>query len=1050
MSILKLLKPKTNPLGLVLMVCALFAFQVDIVYAKSFDDVVIKGKVTSSTDGMPLPGVSVADSKNPSIGVVTDANGNYQIKVSSTTTTLKFSYLGFVTKEVAIAGKKVINVSLDEDVSKLDEVVVVGYGTQKKVNQTGSTETVRFGDAVNTPVTNSGQLMYGKFSGVQITQGSGLPGNDASSVVIRGVGTFGSSNPLVVIDNIQYTGLAAFNNLSPSDIESVSVLKDASAGAIYGARGANGVIIVTTKKGKSGAMAINYNGYTGYQDVTVVPHYLDAVNYAKLRNETDINLNNGNPNTPLRYSDADIQAIIDGSNPDQYANTNWASEILRTAPIQNHYLSFSGGSDKTTYRVSAGYLNQQAIVKGNFKSERYNLSFSLDSKVKDWLNINNNTNAYWTKFKGPNGGADAITGETGIINQFQRSSPTIPAYYSNGDFGSIDGSYYNALNPSYPSTNPLRTGVNGDHLENTINIADRLGAKVNFTKELSFETSGSINLNYGLTSNFIPTSKVYGFDGSVVTSTDVNTLNQGTNLNYTLLNENILRYAKTFNKKHDLAVLAGHSVSYTRNSNMGGSLQDFPSNYTRQFDAGGILNPNINGNAVEVALQSFFGRVNYSYDGKYLFEVNLRRDGSSRFGPKNRYGNFPSASAGWRISEEKFMKKVNWISELKLRGSWGITGNDNIDNYIWQQTYSPGAFYILGLDQVVGGVALSKLANTAITWEQVNQYDIGLDADLFKNSLSVTADYFKRNSSKVLYSYFPIPSTVGVTNIAAQNAADMVNSGLELTLNYRGKINKVNYSLGANVSKYADNKVTSLGYRGVKTTTARNIIDIGVPFNAYYGYKEIGVFQSQDEINNAPVQFGNINNTKPGDLKFADLSGPDGVPDGKVDQFDRTVIGNPFPKWIYSFNASVNFKGFDLSALFQGVQKVDRLLMDNGQQGFAGDRNNSLAYWINRWTPTNPSTTLPRLGGANNNVVSSFFIQDASYLRLKNLELGYSLPTLFTQKYGVSKVRVYLSGQNILTFTKMKDFDPERQRGNGTDLLAPLYKVYTLGLNVKF
>ena len=1007
--------------------------------------VVVRGTVVNSADNQPLAGISVSV-QGARRGTTTDNNGMFAISVNGSKAMLVFSSVGFQPYTLNWAGTANVVVKLEPAVAALQDVVVVGYGVQKKINQTGSTQTIKLDDAVNQPVTNSGQLMYGKFSGVQLTQGSGLPGADASSVTIRGIGTFGSTNPLVVIDNIQYTGLEAFNNLSPSDIETISVLKDASASAIYGARAANGVIVVTTKKGKSGGSSIIYNSYTGQQQVTVVPSYLDAVNYARLKNEKDINLNGAA--TPIRYSDADIQAITDGSKPDQYANVNWAKEILRKAPIQSHYLAFSGGNEKTTYRVSLGYLKQEAVVKGKFRSERFNLGFNLNSKLKDWLSISNVTNAYWSKFRGPAGGPDAITGETGIINQFQRSAPTVPVYYSNGQYGVVDGSYLK-VNASFPITHPILRGLLGDYQNDDLNFADRFGIKVDFSKELSFETSGSITMSYGNISNFSPTSNTYDWAGNLVGQNLVNTLTNSTSFNYRLLNENILRYAKKFNDRHDLAVLLGHSVIYSRNDGFQGSLQGFPSNSIQEFNGGGVLNPSVAGDATEESLQSFFSRINYVYNGKYLFEFNIRKDGSSKFGPSNRYATFPSASAGWRIGQEPFLSKLQWLSDLKLRASWGVTGNDNIGNYIYDQTYNAGLDYFLGTNTVVSAVALTRLANPTITWETVKQYDIGLDAALFRNKLSLTADYFKRTSSDVLYGNFPVPSTIGVTNLAAQNAADMVNSGLELAANYHDRVGKLNFSLGASLTKFADNRVTGLGDKGLETINAESIIRIGVPFNAYYGYKVIGIFQSAAEVAAAPKQFGSVR-TAPGDFQYADLSGPGGKVDGVIDAFDRTVIGNPFPKMIYNFNGSMAYNGIDFNFLFEGLYKLDRLMNDNGQTPLDGDRNNALSYWIDRWTPNAPSTTLPRLGGQNNTVPSTFYIQDASYLRLKSIELGYTIPESVTRKWGISRLRVYAGGQNIVTFTGMKNFDPERARGGNTDQLTPLYKVYTFGLNLKF
>jgi TonB-linked SusC/RagA family outer membrane protein len=1021
--------------------CLLFLFS-----TRAFSQSTIAtGNVVSAADNMPVAGVSVMQQGSDK-GTSTNQKGTFTLSVSGTKPVLVFSNVGFKTYTLSWDGSSAIVVNLEPEVASLQDVVVVGYGVQKKINQTGSTQTIKFDDAVNQPVTNSGQLMYGKFSGVQITQGSGLPGADASSVTIRGVGTFGSTTPLVVIDNIQYTGLDAFNNLSPSDIETISVLKDASASAIYGARGANGVIVVTTKKGKSGAASIVYNNFFGFQEVTVVPQYLDAVNYARLKNERDRNTNGAS--APIRYSDANIQAIIDGSAPDKYANTNWAKEILRKAPIQNHYLAVSGGNEKTTFRVSLGYLAQEAVVKGKFKSERFNVSFNLNSKVKDWLTISNVTNAFWSRFKGPSGGAGAITGETGIINQFQRSAPTVPVYYSNGEYGVVDGSYLN-VNASFPVTHPIRRGYLGDHTSDDINIAERFGLKVDLYKNLSFETSGSINLAYGSVSNFSPTGNTYDADGNLVAQNLINSLSNSTSLNYRLLNENILRYNTKIRSKHDLSFLLGHSVVYNKNDGFAGSLEGFPSNAIQEFNGGGVLNPNVTGAASEEALQSVFSRVNYIFNKKYLFEFNVRRDGSSKFGSSNRYANFPSASAGWRLNQEKFLSNVNWISDLKLRGSWGITGNDNIGNYIYDQTYNTNLDYFLGSSTIVGAVAITSLANSTITWETVEQFDIGLDAGLFLNRLSLTADYFKRTSTDVLYGNFPIPSTIGVTNLAAQNAASMVNSGVELSLNYRDKFKGLEYSIGGSLSKFNDNRVTGLGAKGLETINAESIIRIGVPFNAYYGYKVLRIFQTAEEVTAAPKQFGS-NLTAPGDFQYADLSGADGKPDGVINALDRTVIGNPYPGMIYNFNSSLAYKNFDLNVLFEGLSGLDRIMNDNGQLPFEGDRNNALSYWIDRWTPAKPSTKLPRVGGVNNSVVSTFYIEDASYLRMRNLELGYSVPASLLQKFRVSKFRIYVGAQNLLTFTKLKNFDPERARGGNTDQLTPLYKVYTLGLNLKF
>lgn len=998
---------------------------------------------------LPIPGVNV-NILGTKTGTYTDFDGKFTLNLTNSNQSLEFSFIGFISQVIDMKGKNTINVKLLSSAVGLQEVVVVGYGTQKKSNLTGSLETVKFEGAVNTPVTNASQLLYGEFSGVQLTQGSGLAGNDSSSIVIRGVGTFGSTNPLVVIDNVQYEGLTEFNNLAPSDIASITVLKDASASAIYGARASNGVILIITKTGKAGTSTIDYNTYTGYQQVTVTPKYLGAADYAKLREEYDIN--QFGPTAAIRYTPEQIQAIKDGSDPDRFANTNWAKEILRTAPITNHYLSFSGGSEKSKYRLSLGYVNQEAIVKGKFESERFNLGINVSSDVKSWLTVSNVLTSYWETFKGPAGGAGAISGETGIINQFQRSSPTIPVYYSNGEYGIVDGAY-KSQNASFRSDNPIRRGFLGDFSSNNINISDRLGLNFKITKGLTFETSGSLILAIANSSDFNPRAELRDYDGVLIgapITSSTNTLRNTSNFNYRLLNENILRYDTSFNKVHNIGVLLGHSAMYDRNDGFTGSLQNFPTDLLQEFNAGGITNPEVTGGATESTLQSFYSRVNYNYDEKYLAEFNVRYDGTSNVRGENPledyYTLFPSASLGWVVSKENFLKNATWLSNLKFRGSWGLTGNDGgegANNLI--QNLNGGLDYVLGVPgTTVGGVALTSLANPLLRWEKIEQYNIAMDLGLFKNKLTLTAEYYKRTSSDILYTNFPIPASIGVTNISAKNSATMENKGLELAINYRTQVNDFKFSAGAFVTRNLGNEVTALGEGGEETISGNNIIRIGEVFRSYFGYKTIGVFQTADEVASAPVQFGSPR-TGPGDLRYEDFND-----DGKIDSEDRQIIGNPVPEWIYNFNAKASYKWVDFSILFQGVEGIDRFLYDNGQRGFPDARNNALSYWINRWTPENPSTTLPRLGGFNNAVVSDFYIQDASYIRLKNIELGFSVPDDALVKYGLQKLRIYFAGQNLITITDFKNFDPERAGTGSSDLSVPLYKIYSLGLNLKF
>ncbi|MFH6768601.1 TonB-dependent receptor [Gaetbulibacter aquiaggeris] len=1008
----------------------------------AFSQNVITGTVTDN-NAQPLPGATILI-VNTTKGTTTDFDGAFSLEASQGDI-LEISFVGFKTNRITIGTSKTYKIALEEDAAQLDEVVVVGYGTQKKVNLTGSVEMVTFKDEINQPVTNAGQLLYGRFTGVQLTQTSGSPGADGSSIVIRGIGTFGGQSPLIVIDNIQYDDLAAFNSLAPSDIESITVLKDAAALSIYGSRAANGVVLVTTRRGEADKFEISYNSYYGVQDVTVKPDFLGSLDYATLMNEKFFN--EDGPGFLPRYTPDQIEAIRTGSLPDQFADTNWADAVLRQASIQNHNLSFTGGSEKSTYRLSLGYLGQDAIIKSKFKSERYNLSFNINSKLKEWFTLSSVTNAFWKHNEGPTGGQNAFSGDNGIIYSFQRAAPTIPLFYSNGEYGVVDGAWLNS-NPSFLTQNALRRGYLGNFESDNINVSQRIGATIKLSKNLTFETSGSANIIYSNTSDFSPRQLQNSYDGDLVIQGLLNNLDNSTNFEYTLLNENILRFNKSFNKAHNFGALLGYSATYIKNDGFSGTLSGFPTDNIEEFNGGGIINPAVSGGAYEDTWQSFFGRVNYNYKEKYLAEFNLRRDGSSRFGPDNAYGNFPSASAGWRVSKEKFMEKLDFINNFKIRASWGITGNDRIGRNIWEQTYNPDQDYVLGNDTNVVGVAITSLANPTIRWEETEQYDIGLDISLFNNKVEFVADYFNRNSNDILYTNFPIPNTLGISNLGAQNAASMVNRGLELGLNYRGNVGEAKFSLGANVTKFIKAEVTGLGEGGEETISGIDIIRIGAPYRAYFGYQAIGVFQSVAEIADSPTQFGNAN-TGPGDFKYADISGPDGVPDGVVDADDRTIIGNPNPDILVNFNGAIEYKGFDLNVLFQGVSGVDRLLMGNGNLPMADDRSNVLSYWINRWTPENPSNNLPRIGGEDNTRVSSFYVQDASYLRVKSLELGYSLPQDVLDKLNITKLRVFIGGQNLFTFTGLEYFDPEGGSGSQSNRNAPLYKTITFGLNLK-
>ncbi|MFB2121635.1 TonB-dependent receptor [Parapedobacter sp. 2B3] len=1004
----------------------------------------VTGRVTDQA-GNPLEGVTVRV-KGTNVVTITNADGSYQIDVQKSGSTLSYTTVGFESVTLVVENQSAIHVALTETVNDLDEVVVVGYGTQKKLNLTGAVQSVDMSDAINTPVSNSGQLMYGKFSGVNLTQNSGLPGQDGSSIVIRGIGTFGNRVPLVVIDGMQFDGLREFNQLSPADIKSVTVLKDASAVAIYGARGANGVILIETKKGLAGKFQLSYNNYFGIQDATRKPEFASAYEYAILMNENLIGRSGGN-NNAARYTEKDLQEILDGTNPDQFANTDWVDVLLQKAPVQNHHFSAAGGNQHTTYRVGIGYLSQGSIIDGKFGYDRLSYMLNLNSAPKEWLRINNSLLGAYKALQGPSN----YNTRASLVMQKLALSPTIPVKYSNGYYGVSDGTFKRSIALSNQH-NPVEEGYFGNYEDKSFNINNRFSVSAIPLKSLSIESAISVNLDFNDISNFTPMRTTYWWDGSTVSKNAANTLENSFNKESQWLWENIVRYDGSIGAKHEFNFLVGHSASVYDSDGFNGSLQGFPTDNLYEFNAGGTLNPKVSGNRVGRSLQSFFGRVNYNFANRYLFEANFRRDGSSKFGPDNRYANFPSISAGWVLSEEGFFqnsKFLDGVDLLKIRGSWGKTGNNRIGDYIWNQTYDTGIDYILGRgQQIASGVAMTSLANRDIKWETSEQFNIGLDAYLLKNRLGLVVDYFRRNSYDVLYTNFPVPSTLGVSSLAARNSASVLNTGLEANLNYQKRGN-FSYQVGLNVTKMFKQTVTDLG-GGIQTIAGNTIIAKGQPFMAYYGYQWAGIFQTSEEVANAPIQFG-YSNLKPGDVRYADIDGPDGAPDGKVDAYDRKVIGNPHPAWYLGANVSLQYKGFDCSFAFQGLLDVDRFIQDDPTYGFETVTWNAYRYWMDRWTPENPSNTLHRIGGNKENNIrpSAQYLEDGSYVRLRNIELGYTLPVALRSRLGLAGMRVFAAAQNVLTFTSMNgNLDPERNMSNFSVQNVPIYKVYSVGVNI--
>jgi TonB-linked SusC/RagA family outer membrane protein len=992
--------------------------------------ITITGKVTTTEDNSGLPGVNVIV-KGTSTGTVTDVEGSYSVDVPGTESVLVFSSVGYKQQEILVGNKTVTNVSLVPDLTELGEIVVVGYGTQKKANLTGAVSSVDMTEIETIPASNTATLLQGRLPGVTVQSFDPQPGQDNPNIRIRGIGTLNSGQePLIIVDGVQ----SQLNQIPVSDIETVSVLKDAASASIYGVRAANGVILITTKRGKSagGKANVNLKANWAFQSILFNPDLLGSPEDSDVKNKWNIAEGGEEIYTPEM-----IQAMRDGSDPDHFANTDWYDEAFRTAPMQTYYMSVNGGNEKTQYMVSGEFFDQDGILKGT-AAERYSLRSNLDIKVNKRFKVGLNVYGFKRRFDEMALQPVSSTGDNSVIYSLRRfTQPTVPTFYQSGDYGTVDGVW-----PGYGA------GTRNIHfLENTgesytdqHRFEGRIFAELEIVKGLKWTPSFATIYSNTTSSRFIPTYTQYDAEGNVTNQNVINSLRNTANVFSRNLLENLLTYNNSWDS-HSVGVLVGHTAQYENTNYNSGYIENFPNNEI-QVLGGGVTNPQVDGWAAEVALESYFGRVNYGFMDKYLLEFNIRRDGSSRFPSDNRWGTFPSFSAGWVMSEELFMSNLSVLSFMKLRGSWGRLGNQEIGNYAYVQNISTGQDYLPGGD-IAGGVAVTELANPNVGWETTTMLDIGIDVHLFSDRLQIVADYFDKVSSDVLLR-LPQPRTLGVGTFPFQNVAEVQNTGWELDVRWQSNINnKLNYFAGFNLSK-VDNQVTDLA--GLDRIIMGNTINlVGNPIGSYFGYVSEGFFQTQEEVTDPdlPSQWGTL---QPGDLKYTDLTGPEEVPDGVVNSDDRTIIGNPFPEISYSFNFGGSFLGFDLYAFFQGVDNIDRWNWYNTEN--LGTFTSSISDY---WTPENPNATYWRFGNQQNNTQrSTYYITDASYLRLKNLEFGYTVPQELSQKIKLERARIFFSGTNLLTWTSVTEFDPEKPANDDRNRTYPSTKTYSLGVHLTF
>ncbi len=993
-------------------------------YTASYaQEVSVSGKVTSS-DGSGLPGASVLI-KGTTTGVPTDVEGNFSIKAPSQSSILVFSMIGMTSQEITVGTQATINVTLKDDARSLNEVVVVGYGTQRKLDVTGSVVSIKGEEISKQPSMNAVSGLQGKVAGVQISN-SGKPG-EAPQIRIRGVGTaYGSPNPLYVVDGVWFDDISFLNS---GDIESMNVLKDASSQSIYGVRAANGVVLITTKKGKSGKAVINYNGFVGYQKVTNQIKMANANEYATMINELSAINGKGQILDPTQYGEG----------------TDWYHQILRNAMVTNHQVSISGGGEKTTYNFSLGYLNQDGIVeKNNFK--RYTARLQNDFQVLKNLKMGYTATGSFSKSKDEAGG---------IFRQLYAAGPVVPVYYADGTYGDPtdynlgDGNNFNPqVSVDYFNQNTRKTLLTANAY-----------AELNFLKDFTFKTSLGGRYGQDETRSYTP-QYVATFKQRNTTSKLEFTRPQA---RYWII-ENTLTYNKTIGN-HNFTALVGQSAQRDQSYKLTASALNVP--YSREGDLylalGNADGRNVTDEGDLATYASYFGRVNYSFNDRYLINASLRADGSSKFYQGgNAWGYFPSVGIGWVISNENFMKSQHVFDNLKFRASWGKIGNASVPSNLSTLTVANGGDLaaIFG-GQLNTGASINSIIPPVTYWERGVGTDIGIEASLLNSRLTLELDYYMKKTERAIFD-IPVLSSIGTSSSRIiGNQADFQNQGFEAALSWRDGLTKdLSYSISVNAG-LNDNKVLSVtsganpiydGGVGLTSGALATRTKVGDPIGSFYGYVVDGIFQNQDEIKNSAQP-----NAKPGDFKYRDISGTDGKPDGTISGLDRQVIGNPNPKLTYGINTSWNYKAFDLMLDFQGVAKVD---IYNANLGWRyGNENFTKDFYDNRWHGEGTSNTYPsaNIGGGTNYSPNSFYVQSGSYFRVRNAQLGFTLPKALTEKLKLSKLRVYANAQNALNFFKYKGLSPEvranenKPTQSGIDAnVYPLSATYNFGINVTF
>ncbi len=960
--------------------------------------------------GLSVIGASIMV-EGTTTGTTTDFDGNFSLNVTEGST-LVISYLGYTTQHIVVDARTHYAITLHEDQQQLEEVVVIGYGTMKKNDLTGAISSVSSKDLMKQPSSSLGAALQGRATGLQVVS-NGVPGDNVS-MKIRGVGSIVGSDPLLVIDGVPTD--VPLNMINMDDVESVNVLKDASATAIYGSRGAYGVIIITTKKGEANSTPrINFKASYGVESVMRTLNLLNAKQFASLHNE--MMLANGQPQY-VAFKDPEALGV----------GTRWVDELYQMGQMQNYSMNYSGGNERTTYYVSAAYFKQEGIVRTT-NYDRFTIQSNLDTKLFDWLKLGNKLSLNHD-IKG--------RGEYNIKNTML-ALPTQPIKNEDGSWaGPVGQTMYVG-----DITNPIGKMLTNSSTTKGYNLLGNIYAEITPWEWLTFKSVAGVQALFWDEKSWTPQ---YNWEP---TPQEESAASRKYNKSLTWLWDNTLTFNKTFADKHQLSVMVGSSAQTNTYEYLGGNIMGFISENAQQMD-NGTLEPTVSGNGSDWALLSFLGRLNYTYDNKYLITATIRRDGSSRFSRANRWASFPSVALAWRLSEEQFFNKNFVLSDLKLRAGYGLTGNQaSVGNYASATVWQTVQYNFNG--NPVNALAPTVMPNPNVRWEEVEQWNVGADLTLLDARLNLNLDAYIKNTNDMLVD-MSVPIFTGYSDVSVPkiNAGKMRNRGFEIGLVSYNFTGDFSWTTTINAS-FNENTIMSLN-DDVPIYFNNNIHAVGHPASSFYGYVTDGIFQTQEDVDKHAIQIaGNdpYNRTSPGDIRFKDLNS-----DGIINEDDRTFLGDPTPDWIFSMNNSFEWKGFDLEIFLQGVAGNQIYNSNRASLEAMSVAQNQMTSVLDRWRGEGTSNTMPRavFGDPNqNNRTSNRFVEDGSYLRLKNITLGYTLPNHLTKKALLSNVRVYVSGQNLLTLTRYSGLDPEISSGTGNDdNLYPVSRNVTLGLNITF